>query len=175
MANGEKSHTPAGNIRAPSMLLCLQWVKQAWDCVTKEVIIKSLEVCGISVSTDGSEEDKIHCVKVGEIAETAMEEIQSKTRVLNDPHDLDYDIDPFADLEPQFIEDKGELENNEHDTEFPVCFKKKETVFESSLETCPTILYAFTIATAYLSWALPVSGTRVSSSPITVVQIVLYI
>ena len=74
MANGEKSHTPAGNICAPGKLLCLQWVKQAWDCVTKEVIIKSFEACGISVSTDGSENDKIHCVKVGEIFEAAMEE-----------------------------------------------------------------------------------------------------
>ena len=31
-----------------------------------------------------------------------------------DPHDLDDDIDPFADLEPEFNEDEGELENNEH-------------------------------------------------------------
>uniref|UniRef100_A0A1X7UUU9 Uncharacterized protein n=1 Tax=Amphimedon queenslandica TaxID=400682 RepID=A0A1X7UUU9_AMPQE len=60
-------------------------------------------------------------------------------------------------------------------TQVPVCFKKKETVFESSLGTCPTILSAFIIATAYLSRSLPVSGTRVSSSPITGVQIVLYI
>ena len=34
MATGEKSFTAAGNMHAPDKLLCLQWVKKAWDSVT---------------------------------------------------------------------------------------------------------------------------------------------
>ena len=65
MVSGEKSYTPAGIVRAPSKLLCLRWVKKAWDSVTKEVIIKSFMVCRISVSVDGDEDHKIHCIKDG--------------------------------------------------------------------------------------------------------------
>lgn len=36
--NGDKTYTAAGNVRAPSKLLCLQWVKQAWQSVTTEVV-----------------------------------------------------------------------------------------------------------------------------------------
>ena len=53
MATGEKSLTPAGNMRAPDKALCLRWVKEAWNSVTSDVIRKSFRVCGISVNTDG--------------------------------------------------------------------------------------------------------------------------
>ena len=65
MATGEKSYTPAGNMRAPEKALCLRWVKEAWNSVTTEVVIKSFRVCGISVKTDGSEDGEIHCIKEG--------------------------------------------------------------------------------------------------------------
>ena len=98
MVSGEKSYTPAGNVRAPSKLLCLRWVKKAWDSVIKEVIIKSFMVCTISVSVDGDEDHKIHCIKDGEVAATARRLIESKTKALHEHHDLD-SIDPFADLD----------------------------------------------------------------------------
>uniref|UniRef100_A0A1X7SQE1 Uncharacterized protein n=1 Tax=Amphimedon queenslandica TaxID=400682 RepID=A0A1X7SQE1_AMPQE len=71
MVSGGKSYTPAGNIHAPSKLVCLCWVKKAYELVAREVIIKSFEVCGISVSMDGEEDHKIHCMKDGEVAATA--------------------------------------------------------------------------------------------------------
>ena len=39
--------------------------------MTKEVVIKSFEVCGISVSVDGIKDNKIHCIKDGEVAAAA--------------------------------------------------------------------------------------------------------
>ena len=69
MLNGDKTYTQAGNVRAPSKLLCLQWVKQAWESVTNEVVKKSFEACGISVSVDGSEDNKIRFIKDGEVAD----------------------------------------------------------------------------------------------------------
>ena len=44
MATGEKSFTQAGNMRAPSKPLVVQWVKTAWDAVGVDVIKKSFIV-----------------------------------------------------------------------------------------------------------------------------------
>ena len=107
MANGEKSYTPSGNLRAPSKILCLQWVRRAWESVTKEVVCKSFKMCGISVNSDGSKDVEIHCIKSGNVAEDATAEIARQTAALSSSMLAD-DSDPFAD-----IEDEGQLETNE--------------------------------------------------------------
>ena len=68
MISGKKTYIAAGNVHAPSKLLCFCWVKKTWNSVTKEVIVKSFEACGISVSVNGEDDSKIHCIKEGEIA-----------------------------------------------------------------------------------------------------------
>lgn len=111
MATGEKSYTAAGNVRAPDKALCLKWVREAWSSVTTEVVIKSFRVCGISVSTDGSQDGEIHCVKEGEIAAEALPIIAEKTASLFEvPSEEDYDGDPFADVTS---DDEDELADNE--------------------------------------------------------------
>ena len=114
LLNGEKSYTTAGNVRAPSKLTCLKWVKKAWDSVTHDVIKRSFEACGISVATDGSEDDKIHCLKDGQVAAPACSAIAEKTAALFKPYDVDNEDesdDPFADIEDH--SDEEELMNNE--------------------------------------------------------------
>uniref|UniRef100_A0A1X7VGK4 Uncharacterized protein n=1 Tax=Amphimedon queenslandica TaxID=400682 RepID=A0A1X7VGK4_AMPQE len=148
MVSGEKSYTPAGNIHAPSKLVCLCWVKKAYELVTREVIIKSFEVCGISVSVDGKEDHTIHCIK-------------------------DDSSDPFADLDEFNEEDEDQVEANEcvieslncnnHITSSPrPCFLRpvishtielleslvKNNILESSQGTCPTVILSFNIATS---------------------------
>ena len=44
-------------------MVYLQWVVDAWESITPEDIVKSFKDCGISVATDGSEDDSIHCLK----------------------------------------------------------------------------------------------------------------
>ena len=56
MATGPKTYTAAGNVRAPSKALCLQWVKECWEALPAKIIRKSFRVCGISVNTDGTED-----------------------------------------------------------------------------------------------------------------------
>ena len=63
--------TKTGKVLAPSRLQMVLWVKEAYNKVTKEVIIKSFETCGISTG----DPDKIHCTKVGAVAETARVEL----------------------------------------------------------------------------------------------------
>ena len=79
MASGEQSFTLGGNMRAPDKLTCLKWVVESWEVVTSEVIVKSFKVCGISVAVDGSEDGDIHCLKSGEVAADAAEEIHQLT------------------------------------------------------------------------------------------------
>ena len=107
---GEKSYTQAGNIRAPSKLQGLEWVKKAWESVSQDIVIKSFRCCGISVKVDGTEDKEIHCIKDGGIAAEAFAEISQHTAALlvTDESDSESD-DPFEDID----EDEGELEDNE--------------------------------------------------------------
>ena len=111
IASGEKSYTPAENMRAPDKLLCLEWVKIAWSKVTTEVIKKSFKACGISVLLDGSEDNLIHCIKPGNIAESAAAAIASETANLACIQNQDGDEDPFLDCdEPE--EDETVIEDD---------------------------------------------------------------
>ena len=98
-ANGQKTYTAAGNVRAPAKLLGLEWVNKAWESVSADVVNNSFLSCGISVKTDGSEDSQIHCIKEGGIAEAAKDEI-TRTKMLS-PQQVeeseDDQGDPFAD------------------------------------------------------------------------------
>ena len=94
MAKGEKSFTAAGNVRAPDKALCLRWVKEAWNSVTTEVIIKSFWVCGISVNTDVSDDGEIRSIKESQIAAEASPIIAEATASLLQTVEED-DFDPF--------------------------------------------------------------------------------
>ena len=89
---GENPSPAAGNMRAPDKLLCLHWVKKAWESVATEVIINSFKVCGRR-----TEDGLVHCIKPGGVAADAAAEISVETAALvaGSNEDLD-DSDPFA-------------------------------------------------------------------------------
>ncbi len=99
-ANGQKTYTA---VRPPAKLLCLEWVKKAWESVSTEVVKKSFLSCGISMKIDGGEDGQIHCIKKGGIAEAAKDEITRSTAKMLSPQQVegseDDQGDPFADLE----------------------------------------------------------------------------
>ena len=111
MLTGPKTYTNAGNVRAPSKALCLQWVKTAWESIPVEVIQKSFRSCGISVSVDGNEDGEIHCLKDGGVAAQARADIERETATLLAPHNVIDDDDPFRDLD--FSSDEEQQEQNE--------------------------------------------------------------
>uniref|UniRef100_A0A914LH27 DDE-1 domain-containing protein n=1 Tax=Meloidogyne incognita TaxID=6306 RepID=A0A914LH27_MELIC len=53
--HGEKETTPKGNVKAPSMLVYLSWIAEAWENLSEEMIANSFKICGISNNVDGSE------------------------------------------------------------------------------------------------------------------------
>ena len=55
--NGPVEKTKGGNRRAPSKIVMLKWIKQAWDAISPDIIRKSFKKCGISNAIDGSEDN----------------------------------------------------------------------------------------------------------------------
>ena len=84
-------------------------MKQAWNSVSTEVVVKSFEVCGISVCVDGTEDHKINYIKDGEVAVATRDEVKARTRALHEHPDHSDDDDPFDDM----MEDEEELDSNE--------------------------------------------------------------
>ncbi len=63
LMGGEKSYTKGGNMRPPEPKNYLQWILDAWENISVDLIQKSFKGCGISVAVDGSEDEEIHCFK----------------------------------------------------------------------------------------------------------------
>ena len=61
MAETEHKITPAGRIKAPSRHSCVERILAAWESLPSDIIKKSFEMCAISLSIDGSEDEKIRC------------------------------------------------------------------------------------------------------------------
>ena len=53
------SLTASGRRRAPSKDLIMQWVKEAWQAVTPDVVRRSFKKCGITNNMDGTEDDQL--------------------------------------------------------------------------------------------------------------------
>jgi len=49
--------TPAGTVKQPSISNVCEWVKNSWQRVKSETIVKSFKKCGISNALDQSEDD----------------------------------------------------------------------------------------------------------------------
>ena len=59
MVEGEKSLTPAGNVKAALLTTVASWVLEAWRDLPEEMVARSFKKCGISNSTDGTEDDML--------------------------------------------------------------------------------------------------------------------
>jgi hypothetical protein len=59
MTNEVHNLTPTGRIKKPSYSLVCSWIKIAWEKINPSLIRKSFKCCGISIKTDGTEDDEI--------------------------------------------------------------------------------------------------------------------
>jgi len=59
MAEGNHKYTPDGKIKRPPPETMCSWILRAWDCISSDVIVKSLKKAGISNALDGTEDDVI--------------------------------------------------------------------------------------------------------------------
>jgi transposase-like protein len=72
---GEFELTRGGNMKAPSYKLQIEWIVLAWNKVSKDVVVRSFEVCGITTSN----KEKISCVQKGNPAEDAYALLEDLT------------------------------------------------------------------------------------------------
>ena len=78
MINGEKTFTSAGNMRAASLTIVCEWVKDTWQNIPSEMVVRSFKKCGISNAMDGTEDDMLwedgEIARVDDNDEAAVEE-----------------------------------------------------------------------------------------------------
>ena len=73
MIEGQKSFTPAGNMRAASLPTVCSWVLDAWRSLPAEMVARSFKKCGISNLMDGTE-DEILWEETEEIPTTPVDD-----------------------------------------------------------------------------------------------------
>lgn len=61
--HGDRPLTRGGNPAPPPMEVYLQWIVNAWNDISNELIERSFKVCGITNNPDGSEDHLIHSFK----------------------------------------------------------------------------------------------------------------
>ena len=88
LAENEHELTAQGNMRAPSRRQMVTWVLEAWKKLPDDLIRKSFNVCALSSSLDGSEDNELMCVKHG-LCEGLLSRLQS----IEEEH-----IDPFDEI-----------------------------------------------------------------------------
>ena len=103
-------------------------MKLAWQSVTRETIVKSFVVCGISGNVDGSEDGRVKCLKSDGIAPEAREAIAEQTNALSSAAEIEQDNDdPFSEDEEEEISECVIIDDTE------------EGVVMDSVEECAVI------------------------------------
>ncbi len=64
--DADKEYTAGGLLNVPARRLLVDWVVAAWNKLDKDLIRESFKVCGLSVKSDGSEDDLILCFREGQ-------------------------------------------------------------------------------------------------------------
>ena len=60
MVSGPKEFTKGGGVlKHPSLVTVVEWVKDAWNSVPCDMVIKSFKKCGVSNAMDGTEDDRL--------------------------------------------------------------------------------------------------------------------
>ena len=92
MLEGEKSFTKGGAMRAPALPTLCTWVKESWDAVGEDLVIRAFKKCGISNSLDGTEDDILY-------ADEGTERESDVGSIADDElYDDDIDSDEFNEL-----------------------------------------------------------------------------
>jgi len=98
MVEGVQQFTKGGNQKPPSRRKLVQWVLDAWNGLSTEMIIKSFKSCGLNLALDGSEDGQIHCFKEGSSCSSGATLMKKATEALEEDQSSDnpfeiYDCD----------------------------------------------------------------------------------
>lgn len=79
----KKTYTKAGNMRAPSKLQVVNWVIQAWNSLSEQMIQDSFKTCAVTNSLDGSEDHMIEVLTEGKLCADKAEQVRELGCTLN--------------------------------------------------------------------------------------------
>ena len=88
--------TKGGNLKPPSRSLLCNWVKFAWEALPVEMVKGSFKSCAITSSTDGCDDDSIHCFKPGQPCEAGRKVLLEEMGKFVADRDRVSIEDPFA-------------------------------------------------------------------------------
>ena len=116
MLEGEKSFTPAGNMRAAPLDIICKWVLDSWNDWDVEMIQDSFKKCGISNALDGTEDDILWDDKEVE-ADNNDEEEHAEHNVYDTEITAEQMVDLFGDTDAEDEEFDGfnEVEDSDDD------------------------------------------------------------
>ena len=69
----------------PPRRAILQSIIDAWTELSVDIIKKSFISCALNLPIDGSQDDSIHCLKVGQPCSSGREILQSQLDILDEP------------------------------------------------------------------------------------------
>ena len=69
--------TPAGKKKAPTRILVLRWVKDAWQEIPADMVKRSFQSCSISNALDGTEDNAVYTDEIPELAD-CKDEMEDK-------------------------------------------------------------------------------------------------
>ena len=85
MSLGDKTFTKGGNMRAPTRIDQLTWVKEVWNSLDEELIKKSFITCALNNPLDvPTAISEIHCLKEGEVLHSSLGKLIAQCAELNE-------------------------------------------------------------------------------------------
>ena len=69
----------------------MEWILEAWNSSSKDVIKSLFKSCGLNISVDGSEDHQIHCFKDDQTCSTRAERLNVMASITEDNRE-----DPFG-------------------------------------------------------------------------------
>ena len=87
--------TKGRNLKPPSRSLLCNWAKIAWEALPVEMIKDSFKLCAITTSTDGCDDDSIHCFRPDQPCEEGRKVVLEEMDKLIADHDREIIEDPF--------------------------------------------------------------------------------
>ena len=81
LTNRKHKYTDGGNMKVMPRKLVVQWVIKSWQGISNETLAKSMELCGLALAFDCTQDDLISCFKEGK--KCAAGKALLKTQMLN--------------------------------------------------------------------------------------------
>ena len=88
-------------MNAPPRRKIVEWILEAWEKLSKDLIIKSFKTSALNLATDGSEDEFIHCFKKEEACPNGADRLKEALQVLLDesPEENPFNKATESDLE----------------------------------------------------------------------------